>query len=66
LKYAAEAISRQIRGWTAALQNTPIRGQRYLNENMRAEFVNEKSRRAFFETLKKCSRPVGSKPATGL
>lgn len=32
LKSSAESISRQIRGWTAALQDTPIRGQRYLNE----------------------------------
>ncbi len=57
LKSSAEAVSRQIRGWTATLQNTPIRGQRYLSDKTQLEFENEKSRKAFKETLKQYYRP---------
>ena len=32
LKSKAEAISRQLRAWCNSLQNSDIRGQRYLNE----------------------------------
>ncbi|MFZ0064524.1 MAG: four helix bundle protein [Pyrinomonadaceae bacterium] len=32
LKSTAEAISRQLRAWANSLQNSDIRGQRYLNE----------------------------------
>jgi four helix bundle protein len=32
LKSRAEAISRQLRAWCNSLQNSDIRGQRYLNE----------------------------------
>ena len=52
LKSSAEVISRQIRGWTASLQNTPIRGQRYLNEQSKSAFDQEKSRKAFKEMLR--------------
>jgi four helix bundle protein len=49
LKSRAENISRQLRGWCNALQNSDIRGQRYLkesqNENQRStraeEFLKE-------------------------
>lgn len=57
LKSAAEAVSRQIRGWAAALQNTPIRGQRYLDEQSKAAFDQEKSRKMFKETLKRYYQP---------
>ena len=57
LKSAAEVISRQIRGWTATLQNTPIRGQRYLNDRTKSAFEQEKSRKAFKETLKQYYQP---------
>jgi len=64
LKSSAEAVSRQIRGWTAALQNTPIRGQRHLNERTRAEFEQEKSRKAFQAALKQYYRPQEERLAT--
>jgi four helix bundle protein len=32
-----ESVSRQIRGWTETLQNSPIKGQRHLNDSTRAE-----------------------------
>ena len=35
LKSRAEAISRQLRAWCNSLQNSDIRGQRYLNEKAR-------------------------------
>jgi len=57
LKSAAEAISRQIRGWAASLQNTPIRGQRYLNEKTRSAFDQDKRHKAFKETLKQYYHP---------
>lgn len=56
LKSSAETISRQIRGWASALQNTQIRGQRYLNDRTKSVFEHEKSRKAFDETLKKYRR----------
>lgn len=56
LKSRAEAVSCQIRGWTATLQNTPIRGQRYLNDKTKSIFEHEKSRKVFDETLKKYYR----------
>jgi len=52
LKSNAETVSRQIRGWAAALRNTPIRGQRYLNEQTKSSFEQEKSHKTFKETLK--------------
>jgi len=35
LKSSAESISRQLRAWADYLQNTPIKGQRYLNDAAR-------------------------------
>jgi four helix bundle protein len=35
LKSQAEGVSRQLRGWTDSLQNSPITGQRHLTEKPR-------------------------------
>jgi four helix bundle protein len=35
LKSLAESISRQLRGWAGTLQDSPIRGQRYLTSKTR-------------------------------
>lgn len=35
LKSRVESISRQLRGWVDALQNSDIKGQRYLNDSSR-------------------------------
>src|SRR5439155_18290039 len=35
LKSMAESISRQLRGWADSLQNSEIKGQRYLTEKSR-------------------------------
>lgn len=53
LKLQAESISKQIRGWTNALQNTTIQGQRHLNDHSRKMYEREKDRQEFKETLKK-------------
>ncbi len=57
LKLAAESISKQIRGWTENLQNTSIRGQRYLNDRTKSAFEEEKSRKLFKELLRKYYQP---------
>ena len=57
LKSLAEAISRQIRGWTNSLQNTSIPGQRYLNDKSKKAFEGVKRRKEFEETLKKYWQP---------
>ena len=57
LKSSAEAISRQIRGWANALQNTKITGQRHLNDRSKQAFEQEKERKAFAEELKQYFDP---------
>lgn len=37
LKSTAESCSRQLRGWADSLQNSEIKGQRHLNDRVRAE-----------------------------
>jgi four helix bundle protein len=37
LRPKAESISRQLRAWADKLQNSDIKGQRYLNEKLRAD-----------------------------
>ena len=54
-----ESIARQIRGWTQSLQDTDIKGQRYLTQESRDQDEKEKSRQVFLdkiETLAKKSR----------
>jgi four helix bundle protein len=53
LRSLAESVSRQLRGWADSLQNSPIRGQRYLNDQSRR--VDDQTRRAaeFWSTLER-------------
>jgi four helix bundle protein len=37
LKSIAESCSRQLRGWADSLQNSPIKGQRHLNQKVRQQ-----------------------------
>lgn len=55
LRSKAESVSRQIRGWLNALQNTDITGQRYLNDKTRKMYNNGKNREEFLLKLKKIS-----------
>lgn len=52
LKSEAEGISRQLRAWSDSLQNSEIRGHRYLNEKEKVFTKNKKERAEFLETLK--------------
>lgn len=47
----AESISRQLRAWADALQNTDIRGQRYLTENSRLREQRIRERNEFVKEL---------------
>jgi four helix bundle protein len=47
LKPIAESISRQLRAWADHLQNSPIRGQRHLNDQTRARHDAQAQRESF-------------------
>ena len=47
----AISISRQLRGWCDSLQNTEIKGQRYLTEKSRRADARRRDREAFFKEL---------------
>jgi four helix bundle protein len=60
LKSLAESCSRQIRAWADNLQNSDIKGQRHLNDNVRAVYEGNKSREAFeaqLQEIMKKARP---------
>ena len=48
LKGLAENIARQLRGWADSLQNSEIKGQRYLNDQTRKEEQRKKDRAEAF------------------
>ncbi len=52
LKSAAEVISRQLRGWADSLQNSPIKGQRYLTEKTRRLARSARERDEFLQELR--------------
>ena len=52
LKSLAESISRQLRAWAGNLQNSPITGQRYLNEKSRKLDDQRKRAETFLQKLK--------------
>lgn len=51
LKSQAEGISRQLRGWADSLQDSPIKGQRYLSEKTRRLDRIRKDREVFLKEL---------------
>lgn len=52
LKLEVESISRQLRAWADSLQNTEIKGQRYLSEKERSMAKNKKEKAEFLDMLK--------------
>ncbi len=52
LKSEAEGVSRQLRAWADSLQNSEIKGQRYLNEKERKIAQSKKEQAEFLEMLK--------------
>ncbi len=51
LKSLAETISRQLRGWMRHLQDSPIRGQRYLTSKTRQADQARRDRDEFMKEL---------------
>jgi four helix bundle protein len=52
LKLTAEGISRQLRGWADSLQNSRIKGQRYLSARTRHLEKADRERVEFLERLR--------------
>ena len=52
LKSEVEGISRQLRAWADSLQNTEIKGQRYLSEKDRSISRHKKEKAEFLDMLK--------------
>ena len=52
LKSRAQSISRQLAGWAASLNETEIKGQRYLTESSRDGYQKQKRADAFTEKIK--------------
>src|ERR1700730_14080811 len=53
LKSRSLSISRQLRAWTDSLQNSDIRGQRYLNDKSRRSTKESQEREEFLEELRR-------------
>ena len=51
LKSTAESCSRQLRAWADSLQNSPIEGQRHLNQKVRQQTEQQKKAAAFQKEL---------------
>jgi four helix bundle protein len=56
LKSLAEGVSRQLRGWADSLQESPIRGQRYLNQKTRRVDRARRERELILEELRKIQK----------
>jgi len=62
LKSLAESVSRQLRAWADSLQNSGIKGQRYLPDKARRTDQAKRERDEFLQTLEQI-RPGGFNPA---
>jgi four helix bundle protein len=51
LKFSAESDSRQLRSWADSLQNSDIKGQRYLTDKTRRAAAASNERQKFLEEL---------------
>lgn len=58
LKGIAESCSRQIRGWADSLQNSDIKGQRHLNDRVRAEGEQKQKSAEFQKRLLRTLPPT--------
>lgn len=47
----AESVSRQLRAWADSLQNSDIKGQRYLTDTARTEHENKSRAESFWQEL---------------
>jgi four helix bundle protein len=53
LKSLAENVSRQLRGWADSLQESPIKGQRYLTQKSRRLAETRRSQQEFLSELRR-------------
>jgi four helix bundle protein len=53
LKSRAESISRQLRAWSDSMQNSEIKGQRYLTDKTRRAQQSAREREEFLEELRR-------------
>ena len=53
LRSRSLSVSKQLRGWADSLQNSDIRGQRYLNEKSRRITKESQEREEFLEELRR-------------
>lgn len=53
LKVRAENISRQLLGWAESLQNSDIKGTRYLTDKVRRKSQSDRERQEFVEQLRR-------------
>jgi len=51
LKSRAEGVSRQLRAWADSLQNSDVRGQRYLTSKIRGKSKEAREREEFLKEL---------------
>jgi four helix bundle protein len=56
LKSLAEVVSRQLRGWADSLQQSPIKGQRYLSQKTRQIDRARRDRELLLEDLRKIQK----------
>jgi four helix bundle protein len=56
LKSLAESIARQLRAWADSLQNSSIKGQRYLTDKTRKADQTKRDRDEFLQTLEQVRR----------
>jgi four helix bundle protein len=63
LKSKAEKISRQLRAWADSLQNSNIRGQRYLTNKSRRLTKEAREREEFLEELRRLRERAHQKPS---
>lgn len=61
LKLQAEGISRQLRAWADSLQNSDIRGQRYLTNRSKSKTKEAREREEFLKELEQIRnrKPAG-------
>ena len=62
LTSTCESISRQLTAWALNLQDSDIKGRRYLDTELRDTRQKEQSRRQFIEKLKQLHPPPCANP----
>ena len=61
LKSQAEGISRQLRAWVDSLQNSPIKGQRYLTDKSKERDSRARDREEFLAELRQIQQQSKSR-----